>query len=228
MKKPKVVAEIDATVQHRLDVLERLIDSEYGASPSRFEELTEIRMAQVNQWFSGYRALRDKAVKRLEHRTGKPEGYFDMPSNKLPQNSQDVSIKQFDTGGSMGQGLRLVDQPGTIKSWNVDQEWLRINVKHHTGTGNLCIVTGFGDSMLGMYNPGDPLLVDKGVTSCDFDGVYFFRVGDEGFIKRLQRIPGEGVLVISENSRYRDWTIKPDMDFEVLAKVLKVWESKQF
>lgn len=128
----------------------------------------------------------------------------------------------------MGQGLRLVDQPGTIKSWNVDQEWLRINVKHHTGAGNLCIVTGFGDSMLGMYNPGDPLLVDKGVTSCDFDGVYFFRVGDEGFIKRLQRIPGEGVLVISENARYRDWTIKPDMDFEVLAKVLKVWESKQF
>ena len=103
-----------------------------------------------------------------------------------------------------------------------------MNVKHHTSNSNLCIVTGFGDSMLGMYNPGDPLLVDKGVTSCDFDGVYFFSVGDEGFIKRLQRIPGQGILVISQNISYRDWTIKPEMDFQVLAKVLKVWESKQF
>ena len=228
MKKPKIVAEIDATVQHRLDVLERLIDTEYSASPARFEELTEIRMAQVNQWFSGYRALRDKALKRLQDRTGKPDGFFDMPIDDQLRNCQDVTIKQLDTGGSMGSGLRLIDQPGTIKSWNVDRQWIRMNVKHHTSDSNLCIVTGFGDSMLGMYNPGDPLLVDKGVTRCDFDGVYFFRVGDEGFIKRLQRIPGEGVLVISENPRYRDWTIKPDMDFEVLAKVLKVWESKQF
>ena len=228
MKKPKVVAEIDATVQQRLNALEYLIDAEYGGSPSVFEERTEIRMAQVNQWFSGYRALRDKALKRLQDRTGKPEGYFDMPNNFEPKNSQDVSIKQFDTGGSMGRGLRLVDQPGNIKSWQVDKEWIRMNVKHHSSDANLCIVTGFGDSMLGMFNPGDPLLVDRGVTTCDFDGVYFFRVGDEGFIKRLQRIPGEGVLVISENPRYRDWTIKPDMDFEVLAKVLKVWESKLF
>ena len=152
----------------------------------------------------------------------------EMPIDDKLQNCQDVTIRQLDTGGSMGIGLKLIDQPGTIKSWHVDRQWIRMNVKHHTSDSNLCIVTGFGDSMLGMYNPGDPLLVDKGVTSCDFDGVYFFRVGDEGFIKRLQRIPGEGVLVISENPRYRDWTIKPDMDFEVLAKVLKVWESKQF
>lgn len=228
MKKPPVIAPIDAIVQHRLNVLERLIDTEYGGLASVFEERTEVRMSQVGQWFSGNRALRDKAVKRLQDRTGKPEGFFDMPIVNPLQNAQDVSIEQYDTGGSMGHGLKLVDQPGTIKSWQVDKEWIRMNVKHHTSDENLCIVTGFGDSMLGMYNPGDPLLVDKGVTSCDFDGVYFFRVGDEGFIKRLQRIPGEGILVISENASYRDWTIKPGMDFKVLAKVLKVWESKQF
>ena len=168
-----------------------------------------------------------KAIARA-YSNGRPLSWFDESMNDLQGTEHDVTLPQYKTGGSMGHGLKLVDQPGTIKSWSVDKEWIRMNVKHHTSDGNLCIVTGFGDSMLGMYNPGDPLLVDKGVTRCDFDGVYFFRVGDEGFIKRLQRIPGEGVLVISENSRYRDWTIKPDMDFEVLAKVLKVWESKQF
>lgn len=77
--------------------------------------------------------------------------------------------------------------------------------------------------MRGLFNPGDPLLVDIGVTSVDFEGVYFFRVAEEGFVKRLQRIPGQGLLVISENTKYRDWTVTKDMDFQVFGRVVKVW-----
>lgn len=143
--------------------------------------------------------------------------------------SPDLVIAQFDTSGAMGHGFNLQDRPpGMIKSWRVDREWLRLNVPGHTGVENLAIVTGFGPSMRPMFNPGDPILVDRGITKCDVDGVYFFRVDGEGFIKRLQRIPGEGILVISENSKYRDWTIKPSMEFQVLGKVLTVWRSEQF
>jgi len=227
VKKPTPKYPIDATVQGRLNALEMLIDTEYKGKPAKFEEATTVKMAQVNQWFTGYRALRDKALRRLEEKANKPFGYFDSQAQAMQSTDDDVQIKQYDAGGSMGGGrLTLEDQPGLIKSWNVDREWVRMNVKHHTGVDNLCVVTGFGDSMMGMYNPGDPLLVDKGVTTCEFDGVYFFRVGHEGFIKRLQRIPGQGVLVISENPKYRDWTIQPDMDFQVFAKVLKVWQSQ--
>lgn len=151
------------------------------------------------------------------------------PSKKPPStHGGDFTIPQYETGGAMGNGLVLADQPGVIHSWHVTPEWVRKNVANCTSVENLCIVTGFGDSMLGMYNPGDPLLVDKGVNTCESDGVYFFRVGDEGFIKRLQRIPGEGVLVISENLKYRDWTIKPEMDFQVLAKVVKMWKGDNY
>lgn len=79
-----------------------------------------------------------------------------------------------------------------------------------------------------LYNPGDPLLVDRGITTVDFDGVYFFRVGEEGFIKRLQRIPGQGILVISDNTKYRDWTIAANSDFEVFGKVVKAWRGEDF
>lgn len=140
----------------------------------------------------------------------------------------DVVICQYDTGGAMGHGVVLQEQPGIIKEWRVSEEWLRLNVHRVTSHKNLAIVTGFGDSMKGMYNPGDPLLVDRGVRVVDFDAVYFFRVGSEGFVKRLQRIPGEGILAISENKAYRDWTIKPDMDFEVFARVVKVWRGEEF
>lgn len=148
--------------------------------------------------------------------------------NQKKNNPGTVTIRQFDTGGAMGGGFVLKEQPGVIQSWEVSQEWAHKNLPYYTTVENLGIVTGFGDSMLGMFNPGDPILVDRGITKCDVDGVYFFRVDGEGFIKRLQRIPGEGILVISENAKYRDWTIKPSMEFQVLAKVLTVWRSEHY
>lgn len=145
-----------------------------------------------------------------------------------PKHNSYVIREYNEVSGAMGSGIILKDQPGQITSLNITEEWLNKNVPSNTGKENLCVVTGFGDSMKGMYNSGDPLLVDTGIKSCEHDGVYFFRVGNEGFIKRLQRIPSEGIRVISENRRYESWTIKPEMDFEVFAKVLKVWESTDF
>lgn len=137
-----------------------------------------------------------------------------------------ISIRQYDCGGRMGHaGLILSDQPGVIKGWNVSDDWLRLNVRGFINSNDLCIVTGFGDSMKPLFNPGDPLLVDTGVKTVSIDGCYFFRIGEEGFIKRLQRIPGDGIRAISSNSDYEPWTIRADMDFEVLGRVLKVWTS---
>lgn len=143
--------------------------------------------------------------------------------------SNDIEIPQYKSAcGGMGGGVILRDQPGEIHGWRVTPDWITKNVKNHTGVGNLAIVTGFGDSMRPLFNPGDPLLVDGGIKSVDFDSIYFFRIGEEGFIKRLQRVPGEGLIAISENKSYKDWAIKPEMDFEVFARVIKVWCGTDF
>lgn len=142
-----------------------------------------------------------------------------------------IQIPQYNTGGKMGNGLVLRDQPGIIKSWNVSPEWLRLNVPSCTSPNNLAIVTGFGDSMRGMFNPGDPLIVDTGVKTVEIDAVFFFRVGKEGYIKRLQRIPtvdGTILRAISENKAYDPFDIVEGMDFEVFGRVLKAWESTDY
>jgi phage repressor protein C with HTH and peptisase S24 domain len=143
------------------------------------------------------------------------------------QNRDVVHIPQYEAGGAMGQSLILQgDQPGIIRHMAVTQEWAQKNLKAHTGLQNLCIVTGFGDSMKPLYNPGDPLIIDQGVRQCDQDAVYFFRVGNEGFIKRLQRIPGQGIWVLSANKEYKDWLISKDSDFEVFGRVMKAWRGE--
>ena len=98
MKKPDQACQIDPIVQTRLNALERLIDSEYEGKPSVFEVKTGIKMAQVNQWFSGYRALRDKALKRLEEKTKKPAGWFETRTHAsfvnvgTPENQPNVAV----------------------------------------------------------------------------------------------------------------------------------------
>ncbi|MDR2219753.1 MAG: hypothetical protein LBE24_04140 [Methylobacillus sp.] len=143
-------------------------------------------------------------------------------------------IQQFDVAGAMGNnGLILESEPpGIIKSWAVDPEWIRRNVRHHTGIANLCIVTGFGPSMKPRYNPGDPLLVDCGIHDLEAggDGVYFFRVNEHGFIKQLQRIPTPNGIIFRAKSFNKDFDpfdITPDMDFHILGKVLMIWKSEQ-
>lgn len=149
-----------------------------------------------------------------------------------PTKPNSVLITQFDAAGAMGNGIELPDQPGAIENWNVSKSWLEQNVRSYTSAKNLCIVTGFGDSMQPMFNPGDPMLVDRGVKTVEFDAVYFFRIESQGYIKRLQRIPTEKGLIlraVSENKQsYEPFDITAGMDFEVLGRVLKVWRSVDF
>lgn len=164
---------------------------------------------------------------------GSGQSTFDVATGPF-EDPQDHLIAQYDAAGAMGNGGLVLEEapPGLIKSWKVDPEWLRLNVQHHTGIRNLCIVTGFGPSMKPKYNPGDPLLLDSGIKSVERggDGVYFFRVGNHGFIKQLQRIPTENGLVLrakSFNPDYDAFEITEKMDFAVFGKVLTVWRSEQ-
>ena len=188
----------------------------------------------VSAWENGRHEPPFFILKDLSKRSGVPlsEQIIEAPAvtSQSPAVSAPnvITLPMYDTGGAMGHGIDLKDQPGIIAQITVSPDWLQKNVKGFSAVGNLCVVTGFGDSMKGMYNPGDPLIVDIGVKTVDYDAVYFFRIGNEGFIKRLQRIPGRGLVAMSENKAYQDWTIEPSMDFEVFGRVVKAWESKDY
>lgn len=160
------------------------------------------------------------------------------PDAAAPYVSDDeVVIVQYDIAGGMDSRGRLLleaEPPGVIKSWRVDREWLQLNVRSYSSLQNLCIVTGFGPSMKGMFNPGDPLLMDRGVNRVDHEGVYFFRVGDEGYIKILQRVPefnGPGFVlrVISKNEDFPPYDLSPkNPHLRIIGKILTVWKSEQY
>ncbi|TAM15941.1 MAG: S24 family peptidase [Pandoraea sp.] len=200
--------------------------------------LPEREKSYLSQLIGGKASFGERSARRLERDYGMGSGYLDRPFDSAIETQPPVIvadttvyIPRFDTGGAMGNGLELRDQPGVIETLRVSQEWLSKNLRNYTSVENLVVVTGFGDSMRPMFNPGDPLIVDVGVRVVDYDAIYFFRVGDEGFIKRLQRIPTEHGLMLrakSENPSYDAWDITPRMPFEVFGRVLKVWRSEDF
>lgn len=201
----------------------------------RGESLTTsglVRLAKVLQvspaWLdTGDGPMKLPPVQKAQLRTEQEQPSY-LPAISDPS---DLTIPQYSASGSMGLGLILEDQPpGMIKSWRVDPDWLRLNVPVHTGIHNLCIVTGFGPSMKPLYNPGDPLLMDRGVTKVETEGVFFFRVADHGYIKQLQRIPTEDGMILrakSLNQSYDPFDITKKMDFQLFGKILTAWESKQ-
>lgn len=85
-----------------------------------------------------------------------------------------------------------------------------------------------GDSMEGTIEPGDLIFVDIAVSSFDGDGIYVFDYNGDMFVKRLQKVKSE-LIVISDNPRYREWTIsEEEMDMLHVAGRVMLSQSQQF
>lgn len=85
-----------------------------------------------------------------------------------------------------------------------------------------------GDSMSGTIEPGDLIFVDVSVNHFDGDGIYIFGFDGKIHIKRLQMVPDK-ILVISDNTRYRDWSIDESNEhrFFIFGKVM-ISQSQSF
>ncbi|RHW21917.1 XRE family transcriptional regulator [Pseudomonas jilinensis] len=80
-----------------------------------------------------------------------------------------------------------------------------------------------GDSMLGLLDDGDTVMVDHSRNTLEGEGVYVIRLDDHMYAKRLQRQFDGSVHVISENKAYRDMVIPKSYqeEFEIIGRV--VW-----
>lgn len=92
---------------------------------------------------------------------------------------------------------------------------------------NSLIVIGVkGDSMEGEINNGDIILINK-EDNMLLNGIYVIRIEGDLIVKRIQRLPGGIIKVISANSAYESFEIdtnNPPIDFEAIGRV--VWHGR--
>lgn len=85
---------------------------------------------------------------------------------------------------------------------------------------DLSVITVRGDSMAGTFNNSDLILVNHSKTT-PADGLYVIRIGDELFVKLIQRFPKK-ILVKSTNPQYEPFEIdltSADNELTIIGKV---------
>lgn len=127
--------------------------------------------------------------------------------------------------GSVGH-INFEDIPA-IKKILVNAAWFR----QHFGFYNsktIKIVAASGDSMTPEIDDGDVVFVDISDNISFRDGIYLILVDDEVFIKRIQRLVGHKIALVSANKAYRDIEINTDgqVQIHVLGRVVKSFKMR--
>ena len=149
---------------------------------------------------------------------GDPDPSYRIVEVSEPQNPNTVRIDILDVEASAGNGayLSLTEQGLLSQEFDLTffrQQFGRADAKH------LKLITVKGDSMAPTLESGDLLYVDISENYFAADGLYVFTFDGQTFIKRLQKV-GKEMLVISDNPTYKEWTFTQDDDVFIHGRVI--------
>jgi bacteriophage CI repressor helix-turn-helix domain len=151
------------------------------------------------------------------------------PSYDLSDPSDDrIRFERLDVIASLGNGYVNNETAEVVDYVHVDKAWAREKLG-----GNLSriqVITARGDSMQGTIEDGDVLFVDTSVRWFEGEGVYLLSFADGLKAKRLQASVGGGLLVISDNPRYRTETVEGDKleKLTICGRVRGAWHLSGF
>jgi phage repressor protein C with HTH and peptisase S24 domain len=104
-----------------------------------------------------------------------------------------------------------------------DTEWLRDITS--SPADKLFVARGIGDSMMPTLMDNDTLLVDRGqVRIQQQDRIWALTYGEVGMIKRVRRLPGQRLLIMSDNNHVSDFEAA-DEEVHMLGRV--VWIGRK-
>lgn len=204
-----------------------LLVAEHG-SVVAVAETIDRSPAQVSQWLNQSkdsktgkpRGMRSGSARYVEDRCGKAHGWMDEPHTE--EKSSFITLPRFDLSVAAGPGRYLEAQQRAGSVQICRDIVTRILRNTSAVVASLALVTVAGDSMEPTIRDGDIVVIDRSIRAIERDGVYIFTLGNETFIKRLQRMP-DSILVNSDNPLYTAWKIHPDQGHELHVHGRVIW-----
>ena len=129
-----------------------------------------------------------------------------------------IFVPRYDIQAAAGHG-QLVGDEQPMFAMAFRRYWIENYVTRDIK--NLSVISVKGDSMEGVLNDGDTILINHGQTM-PRDGLYVLRLNENLLVKRLQLIPGGIVNVISANEAYPTFEIdlkNPTDDVAIIGRV---------
>ncbi|WP_394327906.1 LexA family transcriptional regulator [Ectopseudomonas toyotomiensis] len=153
--------------------------------------------------------------------TGRGEMFMETRAQEAPVAESDAYayVPLYDARCSAGSG-----------AWNersrvlVNLSFTRYSLRKKGLTpANLACLRVDGDSMLGLLDDGDTVMIDLSRNALEGEGVYVVMLDDHLYAKRLQRQFDGSVLIISHNAAYKDMMVPRDRlaELHIIGRV--VW-----
>ncbi|KAG0165745.1 hypothetical protein DFQ28_010009 [Apophysomyces sp. BC1034] len=135
-----------------------------------------------------------------------------------------VFIPRYNVKVAAGHGQAVTDAPPK-HTMAFRRYWIENYLR--AKPADLSVLSVKGDSLQGMLNDRDVILIDRSQTS-GAAGLYVLRIDGDIIVKTLQRLP-DGILEVSSaNPAYKPFTVnmaKPPSDFAIIGRV--VWFGRQ-
>jgi len=208
------LSELALQVDSDVGNLSRLERGVQGFSPVLIEKIAAALSVPVSELFSSNEA-------------GDTVDSYSV-SSILKKGRNDVyRIDVLDVSASAGNGSPSKDVVEVIRSIEYVPDQARVIFGNRPET-SVKLINVRGDSMEGTIEPGDLIFVDVAVSNFDGDGIYVFDFNGDMFVKRLQKVKSE-LIVISDNPRYREWSIsEEEMHMLHVAGRVMLSQSQQF
>lgn len=128
-----------------------------------------------------------------------------------------VFIPRYSVEAAAGHGQAVNDEK-PLFCMAFRRYWIENYVTRQTD--KLSVIAVKGDSMEGILNHGDNILINHAETE-PRDGLYVLRIGNDLFVKNIQRLPGR-LLVKSSNPLYEPFEIDLTADNTDIAIIGRV------
>jgi len=139
-----------------------------------------------------------------------------------------IAFGLLDVRASAGSGSQSVEFPEVVRNIHVLKSWAKANLP--VDLSNIKVISARGTSMQGSIENGDVLFVDSSVKAFDGDGIYVIARGSDVQVKRLQKLNGDVLAVLSDNRAYEsERLVGADAESVVICgRVFAAWSIKRF
>lgn len=194
------------------DFAERLNRSlqEQSIGVKELSEFSGVSYEMARRYTLGTAKPRDEKMIRIAERLAVSPAYLDYG---VPVNGGDapakgtVRIEQLDVHASAGSGYINQPFPTIVSSIEIPEERI-FELFGRRSLDGIVMINVDGDSMMPTLCPKDLLFIDSKVEQFSGDGVYVFNFEDSTFVKRLQKVKGRRLAVLSDNEHYPPFFIE--------------------
>lgn len=218
-----LMVENESKYQAFADRLNSLMREE-GVDVNALKDISGVSYEMARRYTLGTAKPRDEKLEKIAKHFGVTMPYLDYGVGEvLPVGNDSEKLEQLEVYASAGRsGYINRDFPEVIRSIEIPKERI-YELFGRKNLDGIRIMNVDGDSMMPTLNPRDLLFIDAKVDHFNGDGVYVFCFEDATFVKRLQRVKGRRLAVISDNDRYPPFTIEENEMFElyIFGKLIK-------